>query len=69
MGYSFEKVLLKDLKVFQKIIAENLIKFGQIMDKNFTIINLRIYLKIMILKSIRLLMKENQLLKKDLLKL
>ena len=36
------------------------------MEVNFTIINLRVFEKKMALKFIQLLMKENQLLQKDL---
>ena len=39
------------------------------MEVNFTIINLKIFLKKMILKCIQPTVKENQLLLKDLLKL
>ena len=50
-------------------LTENQIKYGQIMEVNFTIINLRNFSKKMALKCIQLLMKENQLLQKDLSRL
>ena len=49
------------------IEIENQTKYGLIKEGNFTIVLLRNDYKIMILKCIRYIMKENQLLLKDLL--
>ena len=60
-------VLLMLFKKYWKNPIENLLKYGLIKEVNFTIVLLKNGWKIMILGCTQHIMKENQLLLKDLL--